>query len=222
MEDVTVSFESLSLRGRPGSPLLHLPGELRNDIFAYVFDCATISTRPNGKHQLTKSGKGALHSCRQIYEETAHLKNSYTSLTIPSDQPLSLDGLFQVVPESKCATLVTLTLTLSAAILIWDGCMRLRLENKDWQDAQLVAETFARLRHVVIVVNNPKLKKATRKLALVPAMRRLFSKEDLVVSFTQMSVQPTAVGDPNLVELEPSQVNLPSAAMDSDIEMVDV
>ncbi|KAF1928515.1 uncharacterized protein M421DRAFT_4987 [Didymella exigua CBS 183.55] len=67
------------------SPLLRLPGELRNRIFALAFDTADLqqlwyeNTPPR---RVANTGRPLSQTCTKVRKEIEHLHDSYTKLRI--------------------------------------------------------------------------------------------------------------------------------------------
>ncbi|KAJ8112142.1 hypothetical protein OPT61_g5424 [Boeremia exigua] len=185
-KDNAVSRESMTLQNATNSPLLRLPSELRNMIFAYVFDravlCSTSAkgTTPKGLY-ITTDGKGALSSCSQIHQETANLVNKYTMLNITFDRTMPPREL---LPFVACPGSVAVdTLELDACFvtcLVMDS--RSMFQRNDWQDKALVSKAFAGLGHIVVVQVVGQFPKGT-KLVIVKFVRKIFDNQNLLVSF---------------------------------------
>ncbi|KAI4706353.1 hypothetical protein J4E89_009087 [Alternaria sp. Ai002NY15] len=85
----------ISERNAAASPLLRLPPELRNSIFAYALYHETfVLDPPDSSRYVVKSRDknllSLLYVCRQVYSETAFLPYKLNSFEICRDSPVSL------------------------------------------------------------------------------------------------------------------------------------
>ncbi|KAI4644823.1 uncharacterized protein J4E79_010958 [Alternaria viburni] len=85
----------ISERNAAASPLLRLPPELRNSIFAYaLYHERFVLDPPDSSGYVVKSRDknllSLLYVCRQIYSETAYLPYKLNSFEICRDSPVSL------------------------------------------------------------------------------------------------------------------------------------
>ncbi|KAF3001409.1 hypothetical protein E8E13_007351 [Curvularia kusanoi] len=81
-------------RNAEASPLLRLPGEIRNMIYSYVFTDLTMAIRmaPKGARNNRHPGIELLHTCRKIRRETK-LFPSRLSISLFADAKLNISSL---------------------------------------------------------------------------------------------------------------------------------
>lgn len=103
------------------SPLLRLPAELRNNIFAFALDTADLQprySRGDVTLQIVNLGRCLSQTCTQIRKETEHLHDSFTRLRFLYGSP-SRELIFDVMTEHQRSRILSLQLsTLPCTIII--------------------------------------------------------------------------------------------------------
>ena len=77
-----VSDTSSAKRNQKDSPLLRLPAELRDKIYAHVFDTLNVDIGSHGKREGGRVHTSLLAACRQTNDEAAIYKNSFSHIVI--------------------------------------------------------------------------------------------------------------------------------------------
>ncbi len=167
-------------------PLLRLPGELRNKIYGYVFDSATMR-KPWESHQepeqdqlrIITDGKGLHLSCRQVCKETAHLLKIYTILNIDCKELDSEEELCLNIDKLDCNSIDTLRLSSVFAILF--SFVHLA------HDLQLlhgirVLKAFPCVKRVLLVLNGRSIGENDRNWVEI-IISSLVGKEDLLIEW---------------------------------------
>lgn len=105
------------------SPLLRLPAELRNRIYGFVFDAATmerdLSPTSAGRYRVVLDGSRLLLVCRQTRFEARPFQRDFTyhQLSIRM-QGKHMPDLVNWVGQAQCAQLVQINMFLSLASAI--------------------------------------------------------------------------------------------------------
>jgi hypothetical protein len=92
------------------SPLLRLPAELRNKVYAYVFESASLHPPcPFHHHNERIKELSILLACRQLYHETTRFKDTFTNLTVYCTHDPEL--LLKIIKPEQCAALRSISVS---------------------------------------------------------------------------------------------------------------
>ncbi|KAF9693890.1 hypothetical protein EKO04_008539 [Ascochyta lentis] len=113
-------YDAIAKHNQLGSPLLRLPAELRNRIYKFAFDSATVerdlSPRSTQRYRIVPNSSRLLLVCRQLrYEAFPFRKGSkYHHLTLRMDGR-DLSQLVDLIGQMQCADICCIEMFMSLA-----------------------------------------------------------------------------------------------------------
>ncbi|KAJ4986219.1 hypothetical protein SVAN01_08266 [Stagonosporopsis vannaccii] len=173
-------------RNQTASPLLRLPAELRNRIYEFSFDSATLkrdlSPGSAGRHLVECDNPHLVQVCRQIRFETCPFRNDFTyhRLTVRTDSKHIAD-LVDCVGQTQCAQIVQIDIFQSLAGALEQMIRYARLQGpytEPW--AKYGDKVFPELKRVVVTYP---IDLADNSIEIKEALQTLFGKDDLDVHF---------------------------------------
>lgn len=136
------------------SPLLGLPAELRNIIWATVLDTIVLH-RVSGRlreHHVVADNLAPLLTCRQIYHEAWAIYPATLRLSGNQDHP-DIDEVRDIFGKSHCAALKTIEIP-ENFITRWRNRRQRHLQLTSLWDVEEVRRLFIGVQRVVVIPKN--------------------------------------------------------------------
>ncbi|KAH6639878.1 hypothetical protein C7974DRAFT_410826 [Boeremia exigua] len=178
--------DSITEANQIESPLLRLPAELRNKVYAHVSDTVTVTY--SRSLSVKKSGNVLLSICRQVNQESRAFVDSPRVLSMPSENIVSFMQL-ERLPELNPATLQTIEVRYIQFFCSMRYGVSFTLKSEGvygWNNVEQVKRKFPNVKRLGIfkVVCEDRFWGITEgNPEMLRAARNIFDKPDLEMVF---------------------------------------